>query len=399
MALNYKSLLESYQADPVGTDQNVRKAFKEKAYKPQDVDFGRLFEACFGWQAFRDCRNKELLAHDVFARSLQESAGAVMTTAFQTITQNFVNSTVLEAYDAPELIFQKLIPTRQSKLRTERIPGIGGLGRVRQHVPEGEPFPLAGVTEEWQDTPVTKKYGFRTALTWEAVFFDQTGILVDRISKLAASDAYDQELAAIQCIVDRGTGAADARIGGHRYNYKGSSYASYQATTPYVNIKTSNTLLDYTDIENTELLFDAMTDPTTGLVTGAFRAASTQILVPTSLVHTAKQILHATQLRMHVGGYATSGNLGERSSPNTLQEYQIVSSPLLSAQLETATDWHIGNIGKACEWIENSPLETKQAPSNSADEFERDIVMQWRVSRVGAYYVRQPRFLVKSTVA
>jgi hypothetical protein len=400
--LNYRSVMESYQADPEAADGFVREAFRRKDIKPTDIDLGRLFEACFGWQEFQACRQGDKLAHDVIAAALTESAGATMTNAFQTITQQLMYATVIEAYESPEFIFQRMIPTRTSRFKTERIPGISGLGDARQAVPEGEPFPLVGVSEEWQDSPVTAKYGFRVAATREAVFFDQTGLLADRLSKASYWEALKQEYAAIDCVIDENAGAISAVLGGHRYHYKGNSIASYgdnSGTHNFDNLQGTNALVDYTDVENTELLFDAMTDPTTGVITGAFRAASNQLVVTTQLLHTAKQVVHATSIRLHAGGYPVTGNPAERTSDNTLQDYQIVTSPLLAARLATDTSWFTGNIAKACEWVENWPQEVKQAPSNSQDEFERDIVMQFRVSRLGAYHVRQPRYLVKSTVA
>lgn len=402
MAVNLRNLLEQYKRNPAQTRDFVVRGFKEKILRPTDFDLGALFAECYGYGAFLECKQNGRLAHDVFRQSLTESAGAVMTNAFQTITQNMLSAVVIEAYEAPEFVITKQIPVRPTKLRTERIPGIAGLGDVREAVKEGETYPLFGVSEEWQDTPVIQKYGFRTAVTREAIFFDQTGILVDRLSKLAYWDAYAQELQAIDCVIDENGGAKSNRVGGHRYRYKDNDIATYgdnSGTHNWDNLQGSNALQDYSDIENSEMLLDAMTDPTTGVVTGAFRMAANQIIVTTQLLHTLKQILHATEVRIHVGGYPTSGNLVDRASANTLDQYQIVTSPLLAVQMATDTSWYVGNIGKACEFVEAWPLETKQAPSNDKDEFERDIAMQFRVSRMGAFHVKQPRYLVKNTVA
>lgn len=402
MGLNYKSLLEHYQHDAQEANSWLGSALKKKAIRPADFDLGRLFCECFGWHEFQECRDNGKLASHVFSQSLTEAAGAVASYAFQTITANIISQTVIDAYEAPEFVFTKQIPVRPTKLRTERIPGISGLGDERQVVGETEAYPIAGVSEEWQDTPIVRKYGFQVHVSREAVFFDQSGILVDRVGKVAYWDAYAHELQAIDCVIDENAGASSGQLGGHRYNYKGNSIASYGNSSGnhnWDNLQATNALVDYTDVENAELLFDAMTDVTTGVVTGAFRLAANQIIVPTSLLHTAKQILSATEIRLHAGGYATSGNLYDRVSPSSLQAYQIVTSPLLTVRLATDTSWFVGNIGKACEYIEAWPQETKQAPSNDKDEFERDIVMKFRTSRMGAFHVRQPRYLVTCTVA
>lgn len=412
MVLNCKRLLESFREPShwasidSGAGYNgtatvyLREAFQKKDLRPTDVDLGRLFTDCFGWQNFLECRARNITANEVMARSLLEAPGAVTTAAFTTITQQFVYNTIREAYELPELIFTKMIPSQPTTLRTERIPGISDLGDENKVVPEGEPYPLAGVSEVWQDTPVTQKRGVIVPLTKEAVFFDRTGILVDRCSKVGKWLAYNKELRAIDAVVDENGGAVEAPLGGHRFNYRGTSYASYgdsSAAHPWDNLQASNAFTDWTQVEKAELLFDAMTDPETGVTTGAFAAASNQIIVPTSLKHTARQTIRATQIRVHIGGYATSGNIQERVSDNTLEDYQIVTSPLLAYRMQTKTNWFVGNISKAIVYMENWPMQVKQAPSNSHDEFHRDIIQQYRADECGAYYVREPRFLVKNT--
>lgn len=398
-SINYAPLVEHYRKDPGAADRYLKEAIKSKEIKSHEFrDLGSLFEACFGWEEYRACkmdRSRLVNSH------VMEAAGAVSTQAFQNISGQIVYSAIMEAYDAAPFVFRSQIPSVPTQfLSGEKIAGITNLGNISQAVPEGQPFPIFGVSEDWINTPPLVKRGGIVPVTREAVFSDRTGVLLERCGKVGDALGIADEYRAIDAVIDENAGATSAMTGGHRYHRKDNSIATYgdsSGTHDWDNLQASNALQDFSDIENAELLFDAMTDPGTGIVTGAFRAAANQIIVTTQLLHTAKQILTATQLRLQVGGYPTSGNVPQRVSPNSLDNYTIVTSPLLAVRLATDTSWFVGNIGKAIRKMVAWPLETTQAPTNSHDEFTRDIVVQYKAEHCDAYAVFEPRFLVKST--
>lgn len=398
MGINYKSLLEQFSADAGRASANLRAGFKERHLRPQDFDLGRLFCECFGMNSYYACRSDRAN----LARDVMESSGAVNTTMFQNISGQIVFSAVQEAYEAPEYVFTKLIPTVPTSFSGEKIPGITGIGDEATVVNEGDPYPLVGVSESWFETAQTKKRGMIVPVTREAIFFDRTGILLERCKDVGTYLGLNKEKRAIDCVIDENGGATSIQSGGHRYYYKGNSIATYgdsSGTHNWDNLAATNTLLDYSDIENAELLLDAMVDPDHAEATGKYRAAATDLVVASQLLHTAKQILNATEVRIHVAGYPTSGNLVDRASANTLQPYQIRTSPLVAARLGTDTSWYVGSIAKAFRYMENWPMQTKEAPSNSLDEFHRDIVQQFRVDERGAFATFDPRYMIKSTVA
>jgi hypothetical protein len=398
-SINYAPLVEHYRADPETATHELKSAIRDKKIKTSEwKDLGNLFEACFGFDEYRQCRNDRgrLVTKQVF-----EAHGAVSTHAFQAISGQIVYSAIMEAYDAAAFVFRNLIPeVRTTLLNGERIAGITGLGEISTPVPEGEAFPLFGVSADWIQTPPLVKRGGIVPVTREAVFSDRTGVLLDRCSKVGDALALGDEFRAIDAVIDENATAKSATAGGHRYHRKDVSIATFgdvSGAHDFDNLEASNALIDWTDVEKAELLFDAMTDPGTGVPTGAFRAASNQIIVPSGLLHTAKHVLQATEVRLHSGGYATSGNPSERAGPNTLQGYSIISSPLLAYRMAVDTNWFVGNVGKALRKMVAWPLETTQAPSNSHDEFTRDIVVQYKAEQCDAYVVVEPRFLVKNT--
>ena len=146
----------------------------------------------------------------------------------------------------------------QAANQLERLSGVSELGDAAQVVNEGKPYPTAGVNEDWVDLPRMLKRGFIVPVTKEALFFDQTAQVLRNSSDLGRSFGINKEKRAIDCVIDENTTA-------HRYKWRDATYATYQGTTPWINIKTGNALVDWTDIDAVEQLFANMTDPNTGV--------------------------------------------------------------------------------------------------------------------------------------
>ena len=397
MRINYRNLLEHYQRDPVQAQRDFEACFADKSIKPTDIELGAAFCEAFGWNEFQACKRGKRMAHDVM-----EAAGAVGTQFFQNISGQLVVNAVMDSFDAPEFVFSKMIPTMPTEFDGEKIPGISAIGDEALVVGENDPYPLAGVVEDWIETPRLRKRGLIVPITREAVFFDRTSVLMDRCKQVGYWLGYNREIRAIDCVIDENAGAVSAMQGGHRFHWKGNSIATFgnnSGTHSWDNLAGTNTLVDYSDIENAELLLDAMTDPENGIITGVYRAAAKHLVVTSQLLHTAKQILTATDLILHAGGYNASASVNERRSPNSLQTYEIVTSPLLAGRQATDTTWFLGNITKAYRWMENFPMTTVEAPTNSHDEFHRDIVAAYKASERGGYATFDPRYMIQSTVA
>lgn len=384
MAINYGKLIKTYEQ--LGPDQAtgvLRESFAAKEVRPQDFDMGKLFTECFGWNNFQSCRAKDSLAVNVM-----EAAGSVATNAFQNISGQIVYSTILEAYQAQDFVFTKLIPEQQTPFSGEKIAGISEIGDKAGVVNETDPYPLAGVSENWIQTPETKKRGFIVPVTREAIFFDRTGVLLQRCADVGKWMGVNREKRAIDCVIDENT--TD-----HRYNWKGTTYASYQTTTPWDNVTASAALVDWTDLDEAEQTLNALTDPFTG---EPILIDAKHLVCVRALQRTAERILTATEVRMTVPGYATTANPNQYVMANPYaNKYQIVTSLLLAARLATDTTWFLGDISKYAKYMVNWPMSVKQAPPNSHDEFHRDIVQQYRADERGAYAVVEPRAITTCT--
>jgi hypothetical protein len=318
---------------------------------------------------------------------LLEEAGAVSTNAFSRISGQLVYSEILDSFRSELFCFSPLIRTIPTQFSGEKLAGISRIGDEAEIVAEGRPYPQAGVSEDYIETPPTTKRGLIVGLTREAVFYDRTNVPTQRCSEVGEFLGLNKEKRVIDCVIDE-NGTA------HRYKWKGTTYGTYQGTTPWINVTATNALVDWTDIDNAEQTLAGLVDPYTG---EPILVSPRHLVVTRQLLYTARRVVNATEIRVNTPGFATSGNPTETITSNPVQGYQIVSSALLAARMATDTNWFIGDLSRAFAYMENWPLTVVQAPSNSEVEFTHDIVMRWKASERGACATLEPRYMHKST--
>jgi hypothetical protein len=318
---------------------------------------------------------------------LHEAAGAIASSDFSNISGQFLYSMMLKDLTPENYPFQSVIPNQPTQFSGEKIPGISNLGDLAEVVDEQADYPLMQIGEDWIETPETRKRGFIVPVTKEAIFFDRTGMLLSKAGDVANSLMLNKEKRAIDCLIDENTTA-------HRYKWRGTTYASYQTSTPWDNVTASNGLVDWSDIDASEQTFNGILDPNTGepvVVNG------NTLIVTKQNEQTANRINNATSITVHSGGYATSGNLTETQAPNPYQgRFRILTSRLLATRAATDTDWWHGDPEKYAVYMENWGITVTQAPAGNADDFNKDIVTKFKVSERGQYAVVQPRAMVEN---
>lgn len=318
---------------------------------------------------------------------LLEETGAVSSGAFSRISGQLVFSAVLDSFQSEQFAFSPLIRTIPTQFSGEKLAGIAHIGDEAEVVAEGRPYPLAGVSEDYIETPATTKRGLIVGLTKEALFFDRTNLLSQRCREVGEYLGVNKEKRVIDCVIDE-----NATI--HRYKWKGTTYATYQAATPWINVTATNALVDWTDVDNAEQTMANLVDPYTG---EPILVMPRHLVVTRQLLYTARRVINATEIRVNTPGFATSGNPTETVTSNPVQGYQLVSSALLAARMATDTNWFIGDLSRAFAYMENWPLTVVQAPSNSEVEFTHDVVVRWKASERGACATLEPRAMHKST--
>lgn len=379
---------------PKWVDKHIREALHEGQLRPEDFSIKELAE-----ELVPDGREwvRSLGPQKSGGFQFTETADVVSTGNFANITGQVVFSKLMEGYSSEEFKFTALIPNVPTQFKGEKIPGVTAIGNMAGNVAEGAAYPFAGVSEEYIETPVTTKHGMIVPVTKEAIFFDRTGLVLQRASQVGESLGIQKEIALINCVIDE-------NVTTHRYKRNGAAAnATYQATTPWVNIQASNALVDHTDINLAEILLGNMTDPNTGL---PMLAMADTLICTGSTAQFAYIATNAMSISLTSPGFATGSNPIQTHAQSPLGKtvfsqgtYQIVQSRLLAVQLATDTHWFLGNPRKAFAWMENWPITVVQAPSNSEEEFNRDIVLRFKASHMGAAATIEPRYMVQNTVA
>lgn len=389
MAFNCKNgrrLLEAAKKDktPQRFFDEIGEALAKKELKSEDFSIKELFEEFVPdgrqivdtWKP----RNKEL--HGV---RLKESA--VETSAFSNITGQIFYNELMEAFNQPGLIGDQLIETVPTNLSGEKIAGVSLLSDDIETIGEGQPYPRAGVSEDWIETPATTKRGFIVPVTKEAIYFDNTNLVLTRCRDTVRTMAYNKEKRILDAVLGVTT----------LYNRKGrgltATYGDNSGNHDWDNLAASNALQDYTDIENALLLFDGMTDPNTG--EPILLSPNLQVVVPTALKPTLGRILAAVEFRSVTNTSNTT--IGGNPLAYMMASFNPVSSPYVKARTSSDSTWFIGDFKRGFKYMENWGPTSVEAPVNSYEEFNYDIVAQFKVSERGTTACVEPRYAVKCT--
>ena len=368
-------------SDAIAKDKDFRRRISFRRLLEEFVDGGR--EIVDSWNPAHGGAGAYRI------QSLLEDGASVTTAMFGNITGQIIYTEVMQGFDDEAYVFTDLVPNVSTKFNGEVIPGIGRMGDVAEIIPEGKPYPRAGLSEDWIQTPTTHKRGMMIELTREQVFFDRTSQLIEKAAEIGRWLGYDKEMRLINAFLDENETA-------HKYNWRGTIYDTYQSGTPWDNITSGNALVDWTDIDAAEQTLAAILDPNTGT---PILNMPKHLVVARQNLYTARRIVDATEITVTTPGYATTGNPTETQAANPIANYKIVSSQLLAAKMATDSDWFLGDISRQLRYMENFPLQVEQAPVGAGNMWERDIAMSWKAGERGAAVVVEPRVTTKCTVS
>jgi len=385
VTLKYRELKRRYDLD--GADQTVThlsEALREGHLKPEDFSLRDLAEALVPdgreWVRLLDPRS----AGGV---SVLESNDGVDVTAFLNIAGQVIYSKIMEAYTQEAFVVSKLVDTIPTRLDGEKIPGISRVTDAIDEVGPGMPYPHLGFGEDYIETPSTTKRGFIVPVTKEAIFFDRTHLVLTRAAEVGEVLGLNKEKRLIDLLI----GVTN------NYKWKGTTYNTYQTSTPWINSLATNELVDWTNVDKAEQLFADILDPSTGepvLVRG------TTVLVMPAYRHAAHRVFSAAELT-----FTASGSTTATVAANPLTGYRVFDSRLayrriIAAGIAAATAkkyWFVGDFRRAFAYMENWPITVTQAPLGSEAEFNNDIVLRFKASERGAAAVINPRYVVKNT--
>ncbi len=385
MTVKYRELRRRYELD--GGEQTVShlsEALRAGHLKPEDFSIrdlaGALVPDGREWVRMLDPRSAGSVC-------VLEANDGVDVTAFLNITGQVIYSKIMEAYTQEAFVCSKLVDTIPTRMDGEKIPGIGRIAERIEEVSPGMPYPHLGFSEDYIETPSTTKRGFIVPVTKEAIFFDRTHLVLSRAAEVGEILGLNKEKRIIDVVI----GVTN------NYKWKGTTYNTYQGSTPWINSLATNELVDWTNVDKAEQLFADILDPATGepvLVRG------TTVLVMPAYRHAAHRVFSAAELTFTASGSSTA-----TVAANPLSGYRVFDSRLayrriVASGIAAATAkkyWFVGDFRRAFAYMENWPITVTQAPLGSEAEFNNDIVLRFKASERGAAAVINPRYVVKNT--
>lgn len=399
---NLKQLYESL--GPRQCVSMLTALLKKGEVKPEDFSLRECAEAFCGNDWVRKLNPANIAK--MGSVNVLEAGEAVDVSAFSNITGQIVYTKVHQGWDQVQKLGEKLFTNVPTQFASEKVPGIGRIKGDGEAIHPGQPYPELGFGEQYWETPITTKHGFIVSVEAETIFFDRTALVLKRAGEAGERAAYNKEKRQLACVAGITITVGNESFDGNNHKWNGNTYNTYSTTaqtngndTIQINAKASIDLADWTNLEALWLLFQAQTDPDTGLPINF--NPDTLVVMPYKWF-TGHRIVSATEVR---SGDITTGAGTQTLSSNPIGRMfsSVYTSPLLE-QLIVASGvsssnskywFFVGEPKKAFEYRENWPLTVVQAPSNSEAEFTRDIVLRYKVSERGVPWVADPRYMAK----
>lgn len=316
---------------------------------------------------------------------------AVRTALFKNITGQLVINETLQGYNDVQFIGDQLVTVRPSTLLDgEKIPGVTRIGDASEDIGEGQPYGSAAMTEDWVQTPEMKKRGTKIGVTKELVIADKTGQLLDRCRDVGFGVRYNREIRILDLVL-----GLTPSVYRRRNRAAVDVYGDKSGDHDFDNLLATNALVDYTDIENAELQFEELTDPNTGIL---ISVVPNTVIVPTALRRRAEVVTGQRTMVQFVDNQANAGTLRMQTDSNLMQtNYRVLSSPLVKQRTSSSSTWFIGDPKRAFRYMQAWGLTVIAAPASHPDDFDRDVVAQWKASEMGVAVVVDPRYMLKCT--
>jgi len=385
MSIKYRELKRRYELDGAQkTVEHLGQSLREKHLRPEDFSIRDLAEALIpdGHQWVR-----QLDPRSTAGVNVMETGDGVDVSAFLNVTGQVIYSRIMDAYTQDAFVMSRLVDTVPTRLDGEKIPGISRIADEVESVAPGMPYPHLGFGEDYIETPSTTKRGFIVPVTKEAIFFDRTHLVLSRAAEVGEILGLNKEKRLLDLLI----GVTN------NYKWRGTGYNTYQTATPWINVKTANALVDWTNVDAAEQLFADILDPNTG---EPVLVSATHVLVMPAYRYAANRVFNAAEIRYTAAGAATT-----TLAANPLSTYRIVDSRLAyrrilasgTAAVDAKKWWFIGDFRRAFAYMENWPITVTQSPAGSEADFTSDIVLRFKASERGAAAVINPRYVVKNT--
>jgi len=335
--------------------------------KPEDISLRNLWEVCVG--PVNQTLGGNLVRLGENDHQIQE---AIDSTAFPVITGQLISKKVMDAYTGYKKVGLELVDLYSAMKQSDKIVGFGALDGLKEVHEQMDYEESAGIEEKYVTTNALK-YGRILSITEEAIVFDQTGQLLKRASLIGEKAAETQDQLILAGISD---------VNNNVYRPLGVATALY--TSGNGNVKSSNALVDYTDIDAAENLLGKMKDERGNYI----EVGECALLVPKALKATGDRIANTIEIR-------STENNKTSIFKNTYSGMKVYASAYLNGISES--NWFYGNFKRQFVWHEVFPIQIFRQRGDSDAAFSKDIVERFKVRMYGAIAATDYRFVIKNT--
>lgn len=369
-----KRLVEAY--GPAAFVRRFAGLLCEKKIKPEQVSIRALWEGLVG-PVEETLHGAHQVVNEIHFVGLREEVG---TTAFPKATGALLAAKVIEGYQAPGFIGDRLVSVMPSRRRTETIVGFTGVDGPLE-VEEGMPYEDSDIGEKYVTSTAAKR-GRIISVTEEAIMEDQTGQLLRRAALIGEKTRQDKERRIL-----KGVTGNDANV------YKPSGTAADYYSAGNANVVTSNSLVDWTDVDGAMQKFAGFKDEKSDEIAVFPR----QLLVPYALLVSARRIVNATEVRENANPSAGTADKMTVSPNPFAGMFEVLTSPIMDGFTNGTTNWFLGDFPKGFFYHEIWPIQTLAAKEGHEDEFDRDVVFKYKVREYGGINAVDYRYAVKSS--
>ncbi len=337
-----------------------------------------------------------LLSPRPYTPPIFEAGGSLIpvgTTAFLKITGELIGAKMIEAYQRVSGVADMLAETIPERFKNLNYVGFNSLQDMEE-VKEGQPFPQAGSSEKFVGSTDTRKYGQIVNLTKELIFHDQTGQVIMRSNEVGENLAYKKERTIIEAVQDVDPDGQGSLL----FKPKGVAEALYRSSgttnAPTVNLKTSNALTDFSNIDEAIQVFVAMVNETNQKLT---IPAPLTLLVPESLMDKAALVTNPLTIHLNNDGGSTFGT--QASTANGVHARRSITNVLSTVHLDgqSKTTWYLGNFQKQFKWREHWGLTVETGGQNLDSFFTNDVAFAVKGSWYGGPLIMDDKFVIQNT--
>jgi hypothetical protein len=380
---------------------NGRPTLVESArkWRPADFSLRGLAESLVGYEwveSLQGDTNQAFRAFEAGADAAITPGSIPNVSAYLGSVIGLLDAAILEAYETPDFIIDELIPVLPSKTRQKKLIGTGRIGDQARRRNPGEGHQFAQFSDRRVVTSETYNDALAGQVTFEAVYFDQTDEVLQRMNGIGEELGLRKELDGFRLI---------AGIN-NPYNYNGVGYNTYQTSGYWINKVTGNELIDWTDVNVVNAMFGRMTDQETS---NRIAVSWDTILCAPGKKLTAEYIQAATEIETR-----TASSTEIRRSKRLGETYRLMDSPYLDQVLTDAAAaggaalsqsdadkyWWALKTDKnksAFVRVENWPVTINRARPDDYQMLNQKLMLAIFADQMHSFDVREPRYVILST--